>query len=45
MYSGIADKKYEKGYTMNKLLRFVVALAATFAFLAAPQTVVAEHHE
>ena len=30
---------------MNKLLRFVVALAATFAFLAAPQTVVAEHHE
>ena len=30
---------------MNKLLQFVVALAATFAFLAAPQTVVAEHHE
>ena len=45
MYSVIADKKYEKGYTMNKLLQFVVALAATFAFLAAPQTVVAEHHE
>ncbi len=30
---------------MNKLPQFVVALAATFAFLAAPQTVVAEHHE
>ena len=30
---------------MNKLLQFVVALAATFAFLAVPQTVVAEHHE
>ncbi|MCH8249709.1 MAG: SDR family NAD(P)-dependent oxidoreductase [Proteobacteria bacterium] len=30
---------------MNKLLQFVVALAATFAFLGLPQTVVAEHHE
>ena len=30
---------------MNRLLQFVVALAATFAFLAEPQTVVAEHHE
>jgi len=30
---------------VNKLLQFVVSLAATFAFLATPQNVVAEHHE
>ena len=30
---------------MHKLIQIVVALAATFAFLAAPQVVIAEHHE
>ena len=30
---------------MHKLIQIVVALAATFAFLAAPQAVIAEHHE